>query len=469
MMHAYLQAKLGNEELAMELLRLVEVAGKGGARLERDFTVIEALLHIYFDQFVNIARWPVARTTAEDIAIGDPLGHATLLCVGAAGALAWGRMEYATQASRTARAQMQLVASSLGEDYCLMHDALACAITGQLSRSRKLIDEALRLADANFGTDSALKALVGCFEAQHLYWQGLWTEAETWSNEGHESIEHTDGWLDVLAAAAEVWWQIGLWKNGLRHALTILDNTAQLARDRHLHRLSHLVQAWRVDLLSQCGLASQAQQEARAADLEVTSWARSEQGFDWRGREADTLALARMQLATGASSAALTRPEAGADAFQLVGLLLPAWRLRILALVAKHRAKEGEFVQDEVDAVLGAVAQRVLLGLLLEVGPSILPVIQKSDALFRSTVSIATTQLRGWQAHPARRRAQFSVKETQVLQLLASGQSNNVIARGFDISENTVKFHLKQIFQKLGVDNRAAVIGLALQQGLLSP
>jgi LuxR family maltose regulon positive regulatory protein len=82
-------------------------------------------------------------------------------------------------------------------------------------------------------------------------------------------------------------------------------------------------------------------------------------------------------------------------------------------------------------------------------------------------VSTAMTQLRGWQAHPVRPRAQFSGKETQVLMLLCRGQSNKAIALALDVSENTVKFHLKQIFQKLGVENRAAAISAALRQGLL--
>jgi len=106
-------------------------------------------------------------------------------------------------------------------------------------------------------------------------------------------------------------------------------------------------------------------------------------------------------------------------------------------------------------------------GLLLEVGPSILPIIQRMEGGLSVAVSTAMTQLRGWQAHPVRPRAQFSGKETQVLVLLCRGQSNKAIALALDISENTVKFHLKQIFQKLGVENRAAAISAALRQGLL--
>ncbi|MFV3016811.1 helix-turn-helix domain-containing protein, partial [Pseudomonas sp. KHB2.9] len=59
--------------------------------------------------------------------------------------------------------------------------------------------------------------------------------------------------------------------------------------------------------------------------------------------------------------------------------------------------------------------------------------------------------------------------ETQILALLAEGQSNKAIAQAMDISENTVKFHLKHVFAKLGVDNRTAAMAAALRLGMLTP
>ena len=42
-----------------------------------------------------------------------------------------------------------------------------------------------------------------------------------------------------------------------------------------------------------------------------------------------------------------------------------------------------------------------------------------------------------------------------MLRLLADGMSNKAIARALQVSDNTVKFHLKNIFSKLGVSSRA--------------
>lgn len=58
-------------------------------------------------------------------------------------------------------------------------------------------------------------------------------------------------------------------------------------------------------------------------------------------------------------------------------------------------------------------------------------------------------------------------REMQLLGLVADGSSNKAISQSLSISENTVKYHLKKIFQKLGVQNRTEAVTRALQEGLL--
>lgn len=57
-------------------------------------------------------------------------------------------------------------------------------------------------------------------------------------------------------------------------------------------------------------------------------------------------------------------------------------------------------------------------------------------------------------------------RELEVLQLLAAGQRNRTIAGQLHISENTVKFHLRNIFRKIGASSRTEAIALAHSSGL---
>ena len=65
-------------------------------------------------------------------------------------------------------------------------------------------------------------------------------------------------------------------------------------------------------------------------------------------------------------------------------------------------------------------------------------------------------------AGPAR-TAGLSTREEEVLRLLSRGATNKEIAAALDISENTVKAHLKSILRKLGVGNRVEAAGWALR------
>jgi len=58
-------------------------------------------------------------------------------------------------------------------------------------------------------------------------------------------------------------------------------------------------------------------------------------------------------------------------------------------------------------------------------------------------------------------------REFEVLESVARGERSKEVASHLGISERTVKAHLASIYQKLGVDSRAAAIAVAAQNGLL--
>jgi DNA-binding NarL/FixJ family response regulator len=58
-------------------------------------------------------------------------------------------------------------------------------------------------------------------------------------------------------------------------------------------------------------------------------------------------------------------------------------------------------------------------------------------------------------------------KETAVLELLATGSSYAEIAGDLGVELNTVRTHIRSIYEKLGVENRAEAVNLAWNLGLL--
>ena len=49
-------------------------------------------------------------------------------------------------------------------------------------------------------------------------------------------------------------------------------------------------------------------------------------------------------------------------------------------------------------------------------------------------------------------------REREVAELAARGMRNSEIARALHISENTVKHHLKNAFQKMNIDRRSRLV-----------
>jgi len=61
----------------------------------------------------------------------------------------------------------------------------------------------------------------------------------------------------------------------------------------------------------------------------------------------------------------------------------------------------------------------------------------------------------------------ISGREREVLELLAAGRSNKEIARELDVSPNTVKTHVSNLFEKLAVRRRTEAISRARELGIL--
>ena len=61
----------------------------------------------------------------------------------------------------------------------------------------------------------------------------------------------------------------------------------------------------------------------------------------------------------------------------------------------------------------------------------------------------------------------LTVREREILTLLADGLGNKQIAARLGISRNTVKTHLELLFDKLGVSTRAQAVAAGVRMGLL--
>jgi len=92
----------------------------------------------------------------------------------------------------------------------------------------------------------------------------------------------------------------------------------------------------------------------------------------------------------------------------------------------------------------------------------------RSAKVGRMTLSPEATEvLINAATHPVIPGDDLTERERDVLKLLIKGLSNQEIAEQLIISPSTVKYHIGNIYSKLGVDNRVSAVSLAIKRELV--
>lgn len=194
--------------------------------------------------------------------------------------------------------------------------------------------------------------------------------------------------------------------------------------------------------------------------------------------EAFKISLARIHLAQGNTASALTLLD------EIETTVTPGDRLGRLMEVRILRSL-GIQQQNGTSAQAIAEAQRALelaegpgfVRLLVEEGPALVPLLravadrQKAPGRIR-TYALKLLKAFGETAAPPDGGADVLIepltpRETEVLALIAAGNSNQQIAEKLVITVRTVKKHTSNIFGKLNVSSRTQAVAYARQIGLL--
>ncbi|MFD7986997.1 LuxR C-terminal-related transcriptional regulator [Kitasatospora indigofera] len=214
----------------------------------------------------------------------------------------------------------------------------------------------------------------------------------------------------------------------------------------------------RAKLLPACAEIMLAAGESGAAAEAVTELAAIAQAYDRPAMRARTeYARAAVRLAAGDSAAALTSARLAWRLWRELDVPYEAARSRVLVALACRGLDDEDSAAGEFEAALrgfealGAVPDRV-----------------RTEALARARPDgpTAARPADGGRARADEPPAGLTPRETEVLRLVAAGDTNQAIARQLVLSEKTVARHLSNIFRKLGVGSRTAAAAYAFEHGL---
>jgi LuxR family maltose regulon positive regulatory protein len=252
--------------------------------------------------------------------------------------------------------------------------------------------------------------------------------------------------------------------------MKVLEQASLVARERNLVRLTGLTSAWRVELLARSGYVSEARREAAAANLESIINENELPHFGWRVRVASTIATAEIYFASGTSAQAWHLLNLASGDFLRAGLILAARQMQAHGLLALKEHPDNNPMVRDLEECLDFIAKEGGDRIILDCGVGIESVLQnalKDTSRFsgprRVVLDSLLKEIRKEKNGP---RDEFSAAELKMLRELRLGRPNKAIARTLDISENTVKFHLKNIYRKLDANSRLSAIAAALERNL---
>lgn len=478
---AFMATKDGDVTAGLRMFREVEAAHRGTTdpALARDLMVVDLLIAGYADRSATAAELAALRQQLAGLEPGDETVRAALLNTSVLMALSIGDAHAALDTGRQSVREMRRIGSVLGLNYCLLHLGLAQLHRGERREAEATWHEATELAEENFGADSGLKAISETYLALALHARGDIAGAGERLDRCLGQVEVADGWFDLYAEAYDTAIANALARGRPALAVELAERMARTGSRRGLVRLERLaaIAAARLALLPGLAEAFRSRLAACAVPPDAVQDGNGTTASSaWREQRELSLLRVHQALAERRPAEALPRLdelEAAAQAqgrkreLRLLGALRAAARVEL-------EAKAGP-IADFV-AVLEAAVGEDDAQFLVDTGPVLLPLLRQAwswsrehsaSARLRQVLAGAvTTQLRApWRAEQA---GVLSARELEVLAELASGAPNKLIARHLQMTENTVKFHLKNIFQKLGVRHRVEALAAARSRGLLS-
>ncbi|MEM9172168.1 MAG: LuxR C-terminal-related transcriptional regulator [Pseudomonadota bacterium] len=445
------------------------------AKLRRDAKNLDIIMAVYADH--NTTR-ACLRRYVDDVADISAQDYLALLLIStgvSVVAIRTGEFQRAYEYAKLAQFHSRESHNLIGLAYSYLHLGQAEFHLGALRSAIATLEDARELAEENFGVDSTSTAMakVLVISAKHLTSERL--PSLSVAEENLANIEQEDGWFNIYSVAYDTTATLAYEEGGLEAALSFIQRGQKKADSIELRALADLLYAKEVWLLCLAGETERAQAKLDTCDSEYISRQRADHYRNWYSHHIYWYAVGLLAIDTGRAEEAVGFSET----LHAVALENNHLVHQVEALLLKAMALSSTN-QDEAacDALIQAVSNCVNEGifgpfrqLAYRIEPLLTDVYRRRrtlqiGSLVNGFINNLLQQLRDRdnESHP---EEVLTNREREVMQELAQGYSNKQIARALDMTENTVKFHLKQLFLKLGVNNRSRAVIIAQKRKLL--
>ncbi len=435
----------------------------------QDHLLVGQLLGVYQDMSISPDDLGTFIDSARKRLPGlDSLSVGTLRCMEASGLFANAHMEPVRACLEDAAQLMRQGGSVLGLNYCYIHacvDALyRCDFESAVTHAKVAYEE----AEKNFGADSGLKYIANTLRFAIAVWSGRATEADLQAFvTALADLEEHDGWTEIYLIGLDAGYHLAASRSDWATAYAIVERYQSVASIRDLARLKLFCSVLKVEVARHAGEDDDGISFAGKL-LELT--ADAEDNRNWCASIIAATKLFDLGLVTGGEVEQILDDHAR----WAQGRTLNFFHVRLVAAQAEFylaRGNDSRLV-ERLSALVALCARHDFFWPFKVNAALKMALYTHRDNLGASSEGVnrvfVDKFLSGWfESDQPRGPGILSLRERQVLSCLAEGQSNKLIARELDLTDNTVKFHLKNIYMKLSVSRRGEAVFEARRKGLI--
>ena len=386
-----------------------------------------------------------------------------------------GNLLAADEAADRALNSYRMADALYGEVFARGHQAMISVMSGRFSDATVQAEIAAKITSAHFAADAGLSAMIDFLRGHIAYERNEFGQARALLTPALEKIELAETWVELHALGAASLAKILFEEGAHEKAYACLDKMYRVGGERGLMRLQWLAAHCRFELLLGAGKPGEAAQVALQHDIPLKG---NCPFATWFEGERSTLAGMHIDLANHHQLDSLQeRLEDFIEEAESLGHRRASVEALILLTRLFHDIQRQDDAKATLQKALAIAVPEMMLRAFLENGSPIVPVLKTMirsvgiKSLQPATLSFiirVMSDAGGVPTGNAGATTMFSDKELEVLGNLVSDYSNKMIARRLAISEATVKFHLANIYRKLGVNTRTDAKSIARERHLVS-
>ena len=391
----------------------------------------------------------------------------TVVCISS---LQKGDYETAKSVGAQAVAHFQKYNSVFGEVYIYIHMASVALAEGELDEAQDYLTKVQNNQRKYFIDDKDMRLVSSILRAELHYERNELNSAARLLKDINHRLENGEAWYEIYASGYTVSTALAFLTKGLEACLSLADESSKYIKREGLKRLNRLVVANKAGYLCRSDLVSKARKLIQQNNLTFEEYRRNH-GEEFSAREKYGVLQALMRLLIAEKRYDEAIPE-------LRRLIQKARRdrhpqteqkYRLFLAIAGFESGQKQPAFRELDKVLSFVRQKGLLRFMLDEASFVLPLLsaycEDAKAAERDHARYILSCVE--ETAPANDKIILTRRENQMLEQIAEGHSDKIIARNLGVSENTVRFHLKNLFKKLDVKNRRLAVVEAKRQLLL--